>query len=175
VAAGGDPVGGPDDEAERPERRSAAEWAAVAFPAAVLMALLLCSFLDVAGRGLFNSPLPGAVELSEMMMALLVASALPLVTAKNAHIVVDFLDPVLGPRLRRVQAVVVALFAIALLVTLAWQLWLQALDMAQHNAETAFLGLPMAPVIGFMAAMCAVAAVVHLWLLARRLRSGKEE
>ncbi len=163
-----------DDAAERPAARSPVERAAVAFPALVLLALLLCSFMDVVGRGLFNSPLPGAVELSELMMALLVASALPLVTAKRAHIVVDFLDPLLGRRLKLIQEALVSVVSVVLLAILAWRLAIQTLDMAAYNAITAFLSVPTWPVVGFMAAMCAIAGVLHLALLIRLLRHGDD-
>lgn len=60
--------------------------------AVVLMALMLITCIDVVGRYVFNNPLPGSVELTQISMALMVFAAMPVVTWRGGHIVVDLLD-----------------------------------------------------------------------------------
>ena len=54
--------------------------------ALVLMAMVALTVVDVVARYLFNSPVNGAFELTEMMLATVVFLALPLTTAAGEHI-----------------------------------------------------------------------------------------
>src|SRR3546814_2116480 len=56
------------------------------FAATILFCLMVCTFVDVVGRYVFNSPLPGALELTEIMMASLIFTILPVVSARSDHI-----------------------------------------------------------------------------------------
>lgn len=132
----------------------------------ILFALMLCTFLDVAGRFFFNRPLPGALEFTEIMMGGLIFSILPLVTARREHITVDILD-LSWSGLDAVQSFVINVASAVMLALLGWRLWLQALDMAAYDAMSPFLGLPMAPVAGFMSIMIGVTVVVLLILAFR--------
>src|SRR3546814_13262355 len=61
------------------------------FAATILFCLMVCTFVDVVGRYVFNSPLPGALELTEIMMASLIFTILPVVSARSDTITVDLL------------------------------------------------------------------------------------
>src|SRR3546814_8744945 len=64
---------------------------------------MVCTFVDVVGRYVFNSPLPGALELTEIMMASLIFTILPVVSARSDHITVDLLVLPRSSMLRRIQ------------------------------------------------------------------------
>lgn len=91
------------------------------FAGAVLFALMALTCIDVAGRYLFNSPVWGAFELTEMMLAALIFAALPLVSLRNEHVTVDLFDPMTPDWLLRVQHVVACVIGVVSTAYLAWR------------------------------------------------------
>ena len=55
--------------------------------------MMMVTVVDVAGRYLFNKPLNGGFEITEMMLAALIYCGLPLVSQRREHIVVDTFEP----------------------------------------------------------------------------------
>ena len=140
------------------------------FAAAVLMALMLLTCADVAGRYLFNSPVWGAFELTEMMLAALIFAALPLVSLRNEHVTVDLFDPVTPERVLRIQHVAACLVGCACTAYLAWRLWIRAGNLLAAGETTAQLKLTMAWLAYGMAVLMGLSAVAMLILAARRPR-----
>jgi len=140
------------------------------FAAAVLMALMLLTCADVAGRYLFNSPVWGAFELTEMMLAALIFAALPRVSLRNEHVTVDLFDPVTPDWLLRIQHVAACLIGFACTAYLAWRLWIRAGNLLDAGETTAQLKLTMAWLVYGMAALMGISAVAMLVLAARRPR-----
>ena len=140
------------------------------FAAAVLMALMALTVADVGGRYLFNSPVWGAFELTEMMLAALIFAALPLVSLRNEHVTVDLFDPVTPDWLLRVQHVAACVIGFACMSYLAWRLWLRAGNLLAAGETTAQLKLTMAWLAYGMAVLMGLSAVAMLILAARRPR-----
>ncbi|HEY2188837.1 MAG TPA: TRAP transporter small permease, partial [Caldimonas sp.] len=61
--------------------------------AAILFFMMLLTAVDVIGRYLFNTPVNGGFEVTEIMLAALIYCGLPLVSARREHIVIDTFDP----------------------------------------------------------------------------------
>lgn len=53
--------------------------------------MVALTFVDVLGRRLFNTPVFGANDLTEHLMAIIIFSGLPVLTARRAHLSVDLL------------------------------------------------------------------------------------
>ena len=140
------------------------------FAAAVLMALMLLTCADVAGRYLFNSPVWGAFELTEMMLAALIFAALPLVSLRNEHVTVDLFDPVTPDWVLRTQHVVAYLIGFACTAYLAWRLWIRAGNLLAAGETTAQLKLTMAWLAYGMAVLMAISSLAMLILARRRPR-----
>jgi TRAP-type C4-dicarboxylate transport system permease small subunit len=140
------------------------------FAAAVLAALMLLTCVDVAGRYLFNSPVYGAFELTEMMLAALIFAALPLVSLRNDHVTVDLFDPVTPDWLLRVQHVAACLIGFACTAYLAWRLWIRAGNLLAAGETTAQLKLTIAWLAYGMALLMGISAVAMLVLALRRPR-----
>lgn len=70
--------------------------APVALAVSALFLMMIMTFADVILRSAFNMPIEAATELTRILMAILVFSALPLVSGQGEHISVDLMDPVLG-------------------------------------------------------------------------------
>jgi TRAP-type C4-dicarboxylate transport system permease small subunit len=134
-----------------------------------LFAMMAITVVDVVGRYLFNAPLHGAFELTEVMMGVLVFAVLPLVTAADDHITIGLLEAVFRGPARRAKEVLVTAVSTAFVATVAWRVWIEAGRMAEYEDRTAFLGLPLWPLSYFMAVMAAVTAAVLAALLIGQL------
>jgi TRAP-type C4-dicarboxylate transport system permease small subunit len=123
------------------------------------------TLFDVAGRKALSASVPGSLELTELLMVVVIFAGLPLVSLHGEHIVFDSLDHVLPPAVRRLQGAAVDGLCAASLLALAWLLWQKGGQIAQYGDTTAQLKIPQAPFVYGMAALCAVAALVHLRLM----------
>lgn len=131
--------------------------------AAILFVLMLVTFADVVARYLFNFPIRGAFEISELMLLVLIFAGLPLVSHADEHVTMDFIDHMLPePVLRGLERAVHAMCAV-MLFFLAWLIWLKAGKIADYGDTTDVLRILVAPFVYFMTAMIALTGVVHLF------------
>lgn len=121
--------------------------------AAVLFGLMMVTCIDVAGRYVFNSPLVGATELTELGLAVLVFSAMPVVTWRGMQIVVDLLDHYLNSTLLKALSLFAALVMSTSLYFLAWRIFEMGERSMRRGIVTDFLGIPRGVVIEYIAIM----------------------
>lgn len=143
--------------------------------AAILFLLMLVTFVDVMGRYLFSLPLPGAFELTQILMAVLIFSGLPLVCAHDVNIRVDIVQGSLSDRVRRRLDLFNHLVSTVALGALAWRLWVKAGATLAAGDQSMYLGLPMYPVCYLMFILTALAAWfagAHLVESMRRVRGA---
>lgn len=133
--------------------------------AIVLFAMMWVTAIDVAGRYLFNKPLPGGFELTELMLAALIYCGLPLVSARRDHIVIDTLESVMSSGLKRVLDIAAELICAVALGGVGYLLFRRAARVAEYGDTTAVLKLPLTPVVYLMASMITIAALIHLALV----------
>ena len=79
--------------------------------AVLLLGLVAITTADVIGRYIFNWPLRGAFEITELLLLALIFAGLPLVSRADEHVTLDFIDAALGQRGRRLLRRVVDLGA----------------------------------------------------------------
>lgn len=126
----------------------------------LLLAMMGVTVVDVLGRYFLSQPLPGAFELTEVGLVLLIFAGLPLVSAREEHVNVPLLVERLGPRGRQVQAWLVRILGAALLALLAWRLWLRAGQLLSFGDRTTYLSIPMGPVAYAAALGCGLGALL---------------
>lgn len=125
-----------------------------------LLALMVIVTIDVAGRNLFNSPLPWGTEVMEVLLGLMVFVFYPVLARRHGHIVVD-LVPV--PRVMRgFQRLLSGAVGAALFGVIAWTCGRQALRSADYGDASAILGIPTAWVLWVMAALAGLSALVFI-------------
>jgi TRAP-type C4-dicarboxylate transport system permease small subunit len=136
--------------------------------ALTLFVMMLVTCADVAGRYLFNHPIPGAFELTEMLLAGMIFTALPLVTVRGEHVMVDLFDSVTPDWLLRVQHVIACIIGVLCTGFLAYRLGLRAQNMVDSGQTTAqlhftlgWLTWGMAISMGLTAAALAVLGFRH--------------
>jgi TRAP-type C4-dicarboxylate transport system permease small subunit len=135
-----------------------------------LVLMMLVTVVDVAGRYFLNAPLKGAFEMTQFLMAAIVYAGLPHVTLRDGHITIDLLDAVTPPRVIPWRELMVQSVCAAAMAVVAWRLWVLAGEAQDWGDRTQYLGWPLAPIIWFGAALCAVAAVIHLGKVFAALR-----
>jgi TRAP-type C4-dicarboxylate transport system permease small subunit len=158
------------DAAPTPGRRDAADQILSLLSALPLGLIVVLTFADVFARYLFSSPIRGSVEIIQFAMALVIFTALPLVTRKREHVTVSLVDGVLRGGAKRVQQVLVDAISVFALGVLTWRLWLQGGDDLAADTRTIVLGMPQAPLTYAMCAFAALATAYMLMLLARQIR-----
>lgn len=129
--------------------------------AAALFAIMALTLVDVGGRKLLSSSVPGSLELTELLLVIVIFAGMPLVSLQGEHVVFDSLDPWLPPWFKRVQQVAVDGFCALALLGLAWLMWTKGGQMADYNDQTAQLHIQLGPFVYLMSVLCAVTAFVH--------------
>lgn len=135
--------------------------------ALALFMMMTVTFVDVVGRYVFNSPLSGAKELTELLLMVVVFGAAPLVTAANEHITTTLFDEISSNSMRRSRAVSISAMSAGACAVLCWQCWVQGNVAAGLDARTPLLNVPTAPFIYFMSVMSAVCALILLIMTLR--------
>ncbi len=133
------------------------------FAALVLAAVMMVSVVDVVGRYVFNRPLPGSSEITEILMAILIYAGLPLVGLRRAHIVVDLLDSATPQRMVRIRDAIVGIISCFMIALIAWRLWAYADQIRLSKDVTEYLKLPLAPFAYAMSVLAGISAVVELY------------
>ena len=131
----------------------------------VLFLMMMITAVDVAGRYLFNKPIAGGFELTEILLAALIYCGLPLVSARREHIVIDTFDPLFSRQLKRGLDMVAEVVCAVALAGVGLLIFLRANRVAEYGDTTSVLKLPLAPVVYVMAVMITVAALIHLLLI----------
>ncbi|MFN2644364.1 MAG: TRAP transporter small permease [Burkholderiales bacterium] len=130
---------------------------------ALLFAMMCLTFVDVVARYLFNSPIRGGFEMTELTLLVLIFAGLPLVSHGDEHVTMDFIDRMLPARaLLALQRLVHALVA-AMFFFLAWQMWIKAGRISGYGDTTDVLRIVVGPFVYFMVAMIALTAIVHVF------------
>jgi TRAP-type C4-dicarboxylate transport system permease small subunit len=112
-------------------------WLAAVF----LAAMMLLTVADVVLRAVSNKPIPGTLEIVELLLACTFFLALPASFLRDEHIVVDLIDSIAPrqvPLLRRIAG----LLTVAVLAVMGWQSWLASRDTLAFGDVTSDLSLP---------------------------------
>ena len=130
--------------------------------AVVLFAMMMVTFVDVVMRYVFNAPLRGAFEATELMLVILIFSGLPLVSRNDKHVTTDLIDHFLGERTRRPLAFVIHLILCGALLAVSWLIWGKAGSLARTGDTTASLHIPVYPFVYLMSFLVLITAVIHV-------------
>ncbi|GAA0691394.1 hypothetical protein GCM10009104_17850 [Marinobacterium maritimum] len=121
--------------------------------AAVLFFLMALTCVDVVGRYLFNSPLHGGTEMTEIGLAVMVFAAMPVITWRGGHIVVDLLDRFLGSKIVKVLSLFAALVMSSSLYFLALRIFELGERSIRRGVVTEFLAMPTGYIVQYIAIM----------------------
>jgi len=135
---------------------------------AVLFAMMGLTVVDVVARYVFNRPLRGAFEVTELMLLVLIFAGLPLVSFTDEHALMDFIDRLLPPRGQVLLERLVQALCAATMFVLTWLIWRKADRIWAYRDSTDVLRIVYGPFVYFMAAMIGLTAVIHLYKMVER-------
>ncbi|WP_010324228.1 TRAP transporter small permease [Marinobacterium stanieri] len=141
---------------EHYDEKGPAKWLAFfleAVSSLVLFTLMALTCVDVVGRYLFNSPLHGGTELTEIGLAVMVFAAMPVITWRGGHIVVDLLDRFLGPKVVKALSLFAALVMSTSLYFLALRIFELGERSIRRGVVTEFLAMPTGYIVQYIAIM----------------------
>lgn len=111
-----------------------------------LMLMMLTVFSDVAGRFLFNNPIPGAKEAIEFMMIFVVYFGLSYTQSQNGHVGMDLVVDKLknkGCNLKKILASINSIIAISVTVLLIIVSFGHTLNVYKRGVLSIYLQWPM--------------------------------
>src|SRR5215467_3054674 len=92
--------------------------------AVLLFCLMALTTAEVVGRYVFNRPIRGAFEITELLLLTLIFAGLPLASRADEHVTLDFIDMVLSSRSQLLLRRSVDLFCGLLFLGLAYRVWI---------------------------------------------------
>jgi len=146
-----------------PDKKSWLDVALGAAASVLLLAMMLLTFADVLGRYVFNTPLRGAFEITELALLSLIFAGLPLVSRADEHVTMDFIDKILGPAARALLRRFVHGLCGVIILGMAWLVWLKAGKISAYGDTTDVLKIPVGPFVYFMTLMVGVTGLIHLF------------
>ncbi len=146
-----------------------------------LLALMMITVIDVTGRYLFNRPLTGSTELTEIAVGIVVFSVFPIITWRNDQVVVDILDGFVPPWLHLLRTLLFNLLISGSLIFLGQRIWVLGQRSLSYEEVTEYLGIPSGWMMLFIAVSCWLTAVMTVslgnyraWRQWRQQRSREE-
>ncbi|MDQ2093126.1 TRAP transporter small permease [Rhodobacteraceae bacterium 10Alg 79] len=134
----------------------------------LLLAMMGLTVCDVIGRYLFNSPIKGASELTELLLCAVIFVGLGAVSLAEDHVTVDLLTEKMPQAVHPSRQALTGALSGLILVVIAWRLWIYADQIGGYGGQTTNLGIPIAP-LGYFCAVCAfVGGLITAFLPLRR-------
>ncbi|MBI3014259.1 MAG: TRAP transporter small permease subunit [Candidatus Tectomicrobia bacterium] len=133
----------------------------------ILMVLMGMTILDVAGRYLFDDPVPGVFELTQIMMSILVAFGLAYCGTRKGHVGVDIFFHRFPRPLQRISNLLTGVPSLVLLILIVVQTYQHGLEVESNHTVSGILSIPLYPFIFVTALGMAFYALVILLDLVR--------
>jgi len=122
--------------------------------------MMAMTFFDVVMRSAFDTPVESATELIRIAMAIIVFSALPVISGRNEHISVDLLDGFFNTFWSRFRDGVLAIVCGLMLLWPAQRVSVLAERAASYGDVTEYLGIPQTYIAWLIAISTFVTALV---------------
>lgn len=124
-----------------------------------LFTLMVMTFFDVILRSAFNAPIEAATELTRILMAIMVFSVLPVISARGDQIAVDLTDSIFDRYgLSRVRDGVLYIVCGGMLYWPVVRIWILAERARGYGDVTEYLAIPQFYIGWFIAVATGVTA-----------------
>lgn len=127
--------------------------------AGLLVTMMCLTGADVIARYLFNAPIKGAFELTEILLALLIFAAMPLTTGLGQHIEVALFDTK-NRATKRYLTIFAKACAVLVFSLLAFEIWGHGARLARYGQVTNSLEIPLSLIAYLVAGFCALSVLV---------------
>ncbi|QPC85356.1 TRAP transporter small permease subunit [Mesorhizobium sp. NBSH29] len=127
-----------------------------------LFAMMALSVYDALGRSLFNAPVFGANDVTQVLLVSTVAVAVPLCILAGQAIRIDILADMLAPRMRTIVERILGSTGAVMLLYLAWRCLLNGMEASSFGETTMLLRISHAPFYVALASGLALGAITLL-------------
>lgn len=128
----------------------------------MLFAMIALTFADVLGRKLFEKPVFGAHDITEHLMALIIFSGLPLLTAQRGHLCVDLFDRFLNKPGMLWWHHIIAIAVACTLFLISYQYGLAAIEAVEIREISLELSIPRGYIYWFISVSAALSGLLAL-------------
>jgi TRAP-type C4-dicarboxylate transport system permease small subunit len=137
----------------------------------LLIGVLLMTVTSVAGRYLFDAPIPGDYEITELACGVAVFAFLPYCQLHRANIVVEFFTTRLPRTWKRLLDAFHSFAFTVVAVLMAWRLAVGGLGKMADGQTTLYLGIPL--YWGYFLAVIGAATLclVCVWVFTEQVRA----
>ncbi|MEL6683541.1 MAG: TRAP transporter small permease, partial [Pseudomonadota bacterium] len=136
--------------------------------------IMILTVVEVIGRDMFNAPIFGRQDIAQILLALSIFLAFPVVTLRGEQIDVDLLDGLFSERAGFWRDRLIALLVAFALLTMGYWLFARAEKVLSRGITTELLFLPKYPLVYFIAAVVTVTGLLlALQCVIRILRGGR--
>ena len=138
------------------------------FSSAMIMIMMLLTFVDVIGRYVFSNPIFGASEMISALLAATIFAGLGVTNARDEHIVVELIDHRIRLISPRAYDVIIQLFSIGAMGLVAFVMAEAAFESYHQNARTFVLEIPtyyITSVVSSLAVISVISQVMGVYLI----------
>jgi len=125
-----------------------------------LVALMIATVADVAGRYMFNAPITGVFDLTHIAVVVIVYLGLAYCTYYGAHAAIEVLVDRFDARIAAALARLIHLSGAAILLVIAWRSGMAALQVQSFGQTSQLLLVPLYPFYWVVVFGCALTALV---------------
>ena len=141
------------------------------------MAAMFLGTIEVVGTQILKTPIPGALELTESTMVLIVFGALAYAQIRRGHIRVELIYTNMGPRVQAAMDVFANLAAIVFFSLLLWQSYHEAVYSFEiGEATVGLIRFPLFParlILSVGTALLLLQLVLDTIVDIRRIKTGE--
>ncbi len=130
--------------------------------AGIIAVLMILTVSDVVGRRVFNHPLSGAFELTQLMMVIVVFFTIVHCEFARGHIALDIMVSRLRPRTQNIIASFTYVFFLVAFCFLTWNLIQYAMRVWLKSLTSGILQVPIFPFVFVAALGCALLSLLVL-------------
>ncbi len=140
--------------------------------ACFLIPLMLITAADVLTRDLFNTPIPGTLELSQYLLAVFILLGLAYTQQVKAHVSVSIITSRLRPPAQFILAIMTTLISLFVFSILVWQGWVVGIE---ERTVSDMLRVPQYPfrlLVAVAAFLVCLELLIDLWESVKKLAGG---
>ena len=141
---------------------------------ALLMLLAFMTVVSVIGRAVFGQPVPGDIEITQYVIAVVISAFFPYCLFSGGNLIVDFFTARASDRTRRVLDAIGALTLAFAMGLFAWRTVAGMISVKSAGETSMVIGMPLWWTYALMAPCFALATLAALALTAKIFRGEND-
>jgi TRAP-type C4-dicarboxylate transport system permease small subunit len=138
----------------------------------MLMLLAVMTVVSVIGRAAFGLPVPGDIEITQYVIAVVISAFFPYCLFSGGNLIVDFFTAKASGRTRRVLDAIGAVTLAFAMGLFAWRTVVGAISVKGAGETSMVIGVPLWWTYALMAPCFVLATLAALALAAKILRAA---